>query len=521
MAGNARSDLSLLRMLADLAYCNPFSPERIDFERQILGPAFVDDSIAWSRKWESVPGERPNVLRLTELASQILERCRDRWHRNASSPTPQSLHDYWDVLTYVLIYRHVVQYSSAELDGKARMSEAWQEFLRDYRRLTDLPEFQSQPIQSPEHLFACLVQVHRAFLHIYDYIIGDSAPIIALRAKVWQSLFTRDMRRYRQSLYERMRDATTLIVGPTGTGKELVARAIGQSQFVPFNPVSQRFVGSRENSFVALNIAALSPTLIESELFGHRRGAFTGAISDRVGWLESCPAFGAVFLDEIGELDLTLQVKLLRVAQQRVYTRLGDTREQQFAGKIIVATNRNLQQEIAAGRFREDLFYRLCSDVVETPSLREQLADRPDDLRPLVGYISQKVAGPEGAEALTDYSVAWIERHLGAHYAWPGNIRELEQCIRGLLIRGEYSLGIQTAKSEVNYPIWMAGMLEGSLSAEELLRRYSTWVYSKLGSYEQTAQRLGLDRRTIKAKVDGALLERLRGHRAVGESGGE
>ena len=111
---------------------------------------------------------------------------------------------------------------------------------------------------------------------------------------------------------------------------------------------------------------ALPATLVESELFGHRRGAFTGAVQDRAGWLEACPAHGTVFLDEIGELEPALQVKLLRVLQERTFHRIGDTRERRFSGKLIAATNRDLAAEIQAGRFREDLYYRLCADVIES-----------------------------------------------------------------------------------------------------------------------------------------------------------
>jgi transcriptional regulator with AAA-type ATPase domain len=192
------------------------------------------------------------------------------------------------------------------------------------------------------------------FWHIFDNIVGESMPIARLRAAVWQSIFTHDMRRYRRSLYNRISDVTTLITDPSGTGKELVARAIGLSQYIAFDAQRQCFSGDMTNMFLTLNLSALSPTLIESELFGHRKGAFTGAVADRAGWLEISPRNGTVFLDEIGELDAAIQVKLLRVVQSRVFQRLGETDERPFHGKIIAATNRDLAAEIRAGRFRED-----------------------------------------------------------------------------------------------------------------------------------------------------------------------
>ena len=165
-----------------------------------------------------------------------------------------------------------------------------------------------------------------------------------------------------------------------------------------------------DGAFHTLNVSALSPTLIESELFGHRKGAFTGAVQDRVGWLESCPAMGTVLLDEVGEIDASIQVKLLRVLQTREFQRIGETTPREFKGKLIVATNRDLAAEMRAGRFREDLYYRLCSDLVETPSLRDQLRDAPDELRNLVLFVSERVVGEAGAPELADEVMACIDR---------------------------------------------------------------------------------------------------------------
>ncbi len=156
-----------------------------------------------------------------------------------------------------------------------------------------------------------------------------------LRAAVWQSIFTHDMRRYRRTLYEQIGDFTTLITGPSGTGKELVARAIGLSRYTPFDPKTLTFTEDFTGSFHALNLSALPPTLIESELFGHRRGAFTGALQDRRGWLEVCRPLGTVFLDEVGELDASIQVKLLRVIQTRMFQPLGDTTDRHFHGTSV------------------------------------------------------------------------------------------------------------------------------------------------------------------------------------------
>ena len=246
---------------------------------------------------------------------------------------------------------------------------------------------------------------------------------------------------------------------------------------------------------------------MESELFGHRRGAFTGAVADRKGWLETCPASGSVFLDELGDLDPAIQVKLLRVIETRTFHSVGETAARQFRGKLIAATNRDLADRCGSGQFREDLYYRLCSDQITTPSLAEQLADSPGVLRELVFYMSRRVAGAE-AEELAREVMLWIEGRLGAGYAWPGNYRELEQCVKNVLIRRNYRPSRVAPEDPVEQ--FALEARTGKLTAEELLGRYVTIVYSRLGSYEETARRLGLDRRTVKAKVDPALLARLR-----------
>jgi transcriptional regulator with PAS, ATPase and Fis domain len=359
------------------------------------------------------------------------------------------------------------------------------------------------------HVFAGFFQIRRAFANVFHFILGVSQPAVRLRAAVWESIFTHDMRRYRALLYHRMADFTTLVTGPSGTGKELVARAIGLSRYIPFDEASGKFTEDFSGSFHAVNLAALSPTLIESELFGHQRGAFTGALADRPGWLEVCPELGTVFLDEIGEVDAGIQVKLLRVLQSRLFSRLGDTGVRHFRGKIIAATNRNLAEEMRHGRFRQDFYYRLCSDVIEAPSLQARISDSPEELIHLVGHLAQRVTGGDASELAAEV-VEWIRRQLGPDYQWPGNIRELEQCVRNIVIRRDYSPARQTASASADAcdQLW-GDIAEERLTADELLRRYCTLVYATTGSYEATARKLQLDRRTVRAKVDAALLAKL------------
>jgi transcriptional regulator with GAF, ATPase, and Fis domain len=298
-----------------------------------------------------------------------------------------------------------------------------------------------------------------------------------------------------------MADFTTLIIGPTGSGKELVARAIGLSRYIPFDPKSRTFTEDFSQTFFPINLSALPSTLIESELFGHRRGAFTGALEDRKGRLEACPPEGTVFLDEIGELDPLIQVKLLRVLQARTFQPLGSTRTFDFKGKIVAATHRDVHQAMETGEFRKDFYYRLCSDLITTPSLHQQIKEAPEVLWDLVGYLSQREAGPEG-EAVAVEVQNWIGDHLGLDYPWPGNIRELEQCVRSVMLRREYHpAGAPVAGLDDRQ---LADFREGALSLDELCGLYCAHVYTEAGSYLETARRLKIDRRTVKKYVDAA-----------------
>ena len=514
MKNISKSDLARLRILADLAYSNPFSTERIKLEKKALGQAFVaDEQIAWSRNFRAEhpdhpeQAERPNVQKIGTIASDLVERFNNDAKRGKTFDA-QTWADYWDVVTYVLVYRHVVQHYPEDFFKKKTIGKIYDDFERDFQTLVAVPGIEQTTTQSCEHLFACLCQVNRAFYNIFFFILGDSLPSVELRRSVWESVFTCDMRRYQRTLFDRMNSIPTLITGPSGTGKELVARAIGLSLYIPFDPVKKCFEEAICNCFFPLNLSAMSETLVESELFGHRKGAFTGAVAHRDGWLANCSQHGAIFLDEIGELAPSLQVKLLRVVQQRTYSPLGSTEEHRFDGKIIGATNRDMDAEIQQGNFRADLYFRLCADRIETPSLRDQLKDRPEDLQSLVYFVSRRFIGDNSADAdgLTNQVVDWIEQHLGADYSWSGNIRELEQCVSSVMIRGRYVATNQNSP-EPPLPNWVGLAVKGDLNAEQLLQHYCDWIYRQKGSFEGAAKHLGIDRRTVKAKITRTTLE--------------
>jgi len=203
-------------------------------------------------------------------------------------------------------------------------------------------------------------------------------------------------------------DATVLITGESGTGKEIVARALHQSSV------------RRAGPFVAVNCAALPGDLLESELFGHVRGAFTGAVRDRAGRFEAAQG-GVLFLDEIGDMPLALQVKLLRVLQERTYERIGESESHPMNVRVIAATNVDLKDATAAGRFREDLYYRLRVVPIHIPPLCE----RAEDIEPLARHLLSRIAARENRAVRLSPDAM----RLLLAYRWPGNVRELENAI--------------------------------------------------------------------------------------------
>jgi transcriptional regulator with AAA-type ATPase domain len=492
---------AFLRAASRLAFCNPFLPERVEHERAALGGEFVDDEPVWSFSVSEPERRRANVWHIAAHLDELCPRLRDK----IAAGAPVSEEDrvlYEEGVLNLLYQRYYPRFFEAGFgEQKSAGAPRWRfylQFLADWRYFFEIEGLSLPSGYDPAHTFACYRQIQCAFERIFLNIIGNSLPAARLRAAVWQSIFTHDVRRYRRSLFERMGEFATLITGPSGSGKELVARAIAESPYFRFDDRRMTFLDEEATLFFPINISALSPTLVESELFGHRRGSFTGAVGDRKGWLETCPGRGSVFVDELGDLEPGIQVKLLRVIETRRFNPVGDTASLRFQGKLIAATNRDLAADIRNGRFREDLYYRLCSDQISTPSLAEQLADSPQVLRESIAYMARKIAGAE-SEELAAEAMQWVEQNLGTDYRWPGNYRELEQCVRNVLIRRNY----RPAATESGDPVdeLARELRAGRLTADQLLRRYCTYIYQQTGSYEETARRLGLDRRTVKAKT--------------------
>ncbi len=306
--------------------------------------------------------------------------------------------------------------------------------------------------------------LRRAVRHLGgdDGLLGDSAATRKLReliAKVAPS------------------EATVLVRGESGAGKEVVARAIHAAS------------GRRDDPFLAVNCAAIAESLLESELFGYRKGAFTGADTDREGLFEAARA-GTVFLDEIGEAGPAVQAKLLRVLESRTINRVGDPRERHVDARVVAATNRPLEQAIAAATFREDLYYRLLVFPIDVPPLRE----RPDDIEPLALHFLGRLGRREHALP------AVTLRRLRVH-TWPGNVRELRNVIErahilasGEILRDDHVVldAAPTARQSVG----------ADLNLDENARGLIRTAIARAGGNKALAARmLGITRRTLYSRI--------------------
>lgn len=301
-------------------------------------------------------------------------------------------------------------------------------------------------------------------------MVGSSAAMQSLRVKILQVAPTPE---------------TVLIIGESGTGKELVSRAI--------HAASPRYAGP----LVSVNCPALSAHLLESELFGHERGAFTGADAARTGRFELA-AGGSLLLDEVTEIEPGLQAKLLRVLQERTFERVGSNETRRADVRVLATTNRDLTKEVASGRFRQDLYYRLAVVPVQVPPLRERLEDVPE----LIEHFRRQVAARLGREACQFDSAAL---DLLGRYGWPGNVRELENVVTraSVLYAGEPITVGEVGRwlSTEHCPNERASVPVG-VSLETMERKMIEATLERFGGHRaKTAEALGIGVRTLSGKL--------------------
>jgi len=302
---------------------------------------------------------------------------------------------------------------------------------------------------------------------------GQAAPLV-FRSRQFREI-------YDFTLQVAASDSNILILGESGTGKELIASTIHNA--------SQR----RGTTFYSINCAALTETLLESQLFGHVRGAFTGAFSAQKGMLAEADGC-TLFLDEVGDMSLAVQAKLLRVIQEGEFIPVGSTKPQSVDIRFVAATNRDLEQEMRSGRFREDFYYRLNVITINLPPLRE----RPDDIEPLALHFLGRFARRMKKEVTTISSGALT---LLTGYHWPGNARELENVIERAVI-----LARSREITPDCLPIWKPGLLPSgagsNLSLESLEKEHIRTVFAaNQHNKSRTAELLGISRKTLDRKI--------------------
>ena len=474
-------DRQFFAALADVVFGNPFSPERAALIVRLAPGAKLGDLT-----------QDPEAL--ARLVAPRLQPWLERDLREEERALVEP------ALLYVWYHRHVSKIDAlierqAQRGGPPLTVPFADEVIGDLVRSGFSEEASGRYL-------ALFFQLRRAFYFIHRSLAGECESMRRLRESLWNNVFTHDMRGYDAALWNRMEDFSTLLLGETGTGKGQAAAAIGRSEFIPYLPAERRFAANFTETFIAINLSQFPEDLIESQLFGHRKGSFTGAIDHHQGVFERCSAHGALFLDEIGEVSIPVQIKLLQVLQERTFSPVGGHDKKRFSGRVIAATNQPLDRLRAEKRFRADFFYRLCSDVIEMPTLRQRLAESSAEIVQLVRLLVARITGLEGSD-LADRVLQQLEECVPRGYLWPGNVRELEQAVRRILLTGRYVPDAAPASENEDDQL-VEKVRAGELTAAELLARYSAMLHRRLGTYAEVAKRTGLDPRTTRKYVEDA-----------------
>ena len=479
-------DREYFRKLATIIFANPFSVEHSLIE-ELLGKKLSAFSLSDTGKY--LPLIPPLEQRLSRLESLGIDRI-------------QSVHaDDRKALEYAYLFLYFHKYLNDLDELIQNQIEAGHEPVAVPFHTELVHELKSKgfTVAEAQRYLALFYQLRRAFYFIVKALVGDSPSMVRLRHGLWNNVFTSDVRLYADHLWNRMEDFSTLLLGETGTGKGTAAAAIGRSGLIPFNAKTGRFERSFTETFTSINLSEFPEPLIESELFGHRKGAFTGAIEHHKGLFERCSAQGSLFVDEIGDVSIPTQIKLLNVIQERKFSPVGSHEVKRFEGRVIAATNQSIYELRKQGKFRDDFYYRLSSDVIEVPPLRVRLQESPAELEQIVTLLINRMLGTEEKAQLIANVLAILTTKLPRNYPWPGNVRELEQAVRKIIINNEFSVRETAAMLTKD---WLDDMKQGQLTAQELLSQYCYMLYSRFGTYEEVAEKTALDRRTVKKYID-------------------
>lgn len=477
------SDRAFFARVADSAFLNPFGDEREQADRQTTGSG---PGASFEEVLENLLAELAQRLRTLEHVGPVdCRRYAGADGENLATGILFSLfHQYLEPFD-ALIQRQIE--AGGETCAAPFAAEVFATLLRYGFTREEAGKY-----------VAVFYQTRRAFYFISQSLVGTSPCMKQLRRRLWDNIFTHDSRWYVRCFWNRMEDFSTLLLGETGTGKGAAAFALGRSGFIPYEPSRRCFTESFTRAFVAINLSQYPEALIESELFGHRKGAFTGAVEKHDGVFSRCSPHGAIFLDEIGDVAVPVQIKLLQVLQQRTFSPVGSHEALRFEGRVIAATNHAIDALRRRGTFRDDFYYRLCSDQIVLPPLSRRIRETPSELEMLVRHILKRLSG-EAYNAVMDHVMAVLGKEMGSGYAWPGNVRELEQAVRCILLTGtcQGDRGAMSASDGLT-----AALERGELTVKELTAVYCRRLFQKLGRYEEVARCTGLDWRTVKKYVE-------------------
>lgn len=492
----------LAQSLARLILENPFQSGRHRLEREVLDLSGRDHT------------DRSELASILALLEDLLRSCRAQLQESPVEAGSTDAALYQELVLLHLFYQHgrdfdrLIEVSHARGSADQRIP-FYERFIRELGYWLPGGLSGEYAAIGEARIFALFFQVRRAFQHLFQNIVGTSPAAQRLRARLWQSLFTSRMDRYRRSLVGRMADVVTTLTGPGGVGKGRIAHSLALSRYIPFNPQRNEFEHDFLRGFVPVQVEAHQGSALERHLW-HSASAPAAARHNAPPeyWndfglseaLEQAGAYGTLFFNEITQMEPSLQGTILALLHLRGRPLGGQSASQFYQGYLVFASKIDLAAAVERGEISEELYFRLGSDRIALESLAAILAEHPSELESLVLNSARKLAGADEALALTDEVLHVIARDLPANYGWPGNYRELEQCVRSVLMHGSYTpvpLSTESSPSAL-----LAGEFErGSLSVDALLSRYITHLFAQTPNYEELGRKLGIDRRTVKKYV--------------------
>ncbi len=508
----AEETKNIFSLVAKAAFANPFGKERVELDRQILQMSLKKSKPSpngTNRSGDNVSGNEfvygdlsgLSWAKIVPLAVEEVDAQISILEKNGHSRFCDFCEADQTIVKWVFLFdvfhKFIVHFDQLIIDQKKTGTENIEVLFAD--DAIDMMVRHGFTALEAKRYFALFYQMRRAFYFIHNGLVGNCESMRQLRMNLWNNIFTHDIGFYEEYLWDKMEDFSTLLLGATGAGKGAAAAAIGMSGFIPFDSKNKRFEESFTENFISINLSQYPENLIESELFGHKKGAFTGAVDGHKGLFAMCSKHGAIFLDEIGDVSIPVQIKLLQVLQERVFSPVGSHDKLKFQGRVIAATNKSVDQLRIEGKFRDDFYYRLCSDCIEVPSLQRRIYENNGELDELIGVCVERIAGAR-SEGIVRAVKEVIVNKLGKDYHWPGNVRELAQCVRRVIIKRDYEGDKAISQTDMQRRLFVE-LETGALTGKEVMAGYCYLLYKKFGTYEQVSKITELDRRTVKKYI--------------------